>query len=162
MLANNVRGMFTDPTTSVVGFEKTFQVNHVASFLLTDLLKEQLIESRAPVINTFSIAARLYGKIGLDDLNNWRNYNPNTAYGNAKLANILFTGGSHDLFHDQGLSAVAFHPGFVATNFASDTKSRLQYYDSTKRISRTHRQAYDPDMVRAQWQRSADMLAIQR
>ena len=197
VLANNAGGMFSGPTVTRDGFEKTFQVNHLAPVLLTNLLLDKLIDSRAAVINTASIAARLYGKVKLDDLNNWREFNPNTAYGNAKLANILFTRGLHERFHDQGISTVAFHPGFIATNFASDTDSRLQYvyrtalkvfltsaeqggarlrhfiegqpnadwlsgryYGSTKRIRRTHRQAYDPDLVREHWQRSADMLGI--
>lgn len=197
VLANNAGGMFSGPTVTADGFEKTFQVNHLAPVLLTHLLIDKLIDSRAAVINTASIAARLYGKVKLDDLNNWREFNPNTAYGNAKLANILFTRGLHERFHAQGISTVAFHPGFIATNFASDTNSRLQYvyrtalkvfltsaeqggarlrhfiagqpnvdwlsgryYGSTKRIRRTHRQAYDPDLVREHWQRSADMLGI--
>lgn len=197
VLANNAGGMFSGPTLTPDGFEKTFQVNHLAPVLLTHLLIDKLIDSRAAVINTASIAARLYGRVKLDDLNNWREFNPNTAYGNAKLANILFTRGLHERFHAQGISTVAFHPGFIATNFASDTNSRLQYvyrtalkvfltsaeqggarlrhfiegqpnvdwlsgryYGSTKRIRRTHRQAYDPDLVREHWQRSADMLGI--
>ncbi|MDN6152231.1 MAG: SDR family NAD(P)-dependent oxidoreductase [Yaniella sp.] len=127
VLANNAGGMFSGPTVTADGFEKTFQVNHLAPVLLTRLLIDKLIDSRAAVINTASIAARLYGKVKLDDLNNWREFNPNTAYGNAKLANILFTGGLHERFHAQGISTVAFHPGFIATNFASDTNSRLQY-----------------------------------
>lgn len=88
---------------------------------------DKLIASRAAVVNTSSIAARLYGNINLEDLHNWRTYNPNKAYGDAKLANILFTKGLHECFHTQGLSAVAFHPGVVATNFASDTTSGLHY-----------------------------------
>lgn len=198
VLANNAGGMFSGPTPTVDGFEKTFQVNHLAPVLLTNLLMDTLLDSRAAVINTASIAARMYGRIKLDDLNNWQRFNPNVAYGNAKLANILFTRGLHERFHDQGLSTVAFHPGFVATNFASDTNSRLQYvyrtalkvfltsaeqggvrlrhfiegqpgsdwvsgqyYGSSKRIVRTHRQAYDPAVVREHWQRSADMLGIE-
>lgn len=51
---------------------------------------------------------------------------PNKAYGDAKLANILFTKELHERFHSRGLSSVAFHPGNVATNFASDTDSHFQ------------------------------------
>ncbi|MFB9776598.1 hypothetical protein [Brevibacterium otitidis] len=57
----------------------------------------------------------------------WNRYRPNRAYGNAKLANILFTKGLHSRFHDQGLSSVAFHPGNVATSFASDTSSYFHW-----------------------------------
>lgn len=78
-------------------------------------------------MNTSSIGARLFGRIDLDDIQTWNRYRPNRAYGNAKLANILFTKGLHDRFHDQGLSSVAFHPGNVASSFASDTDSYFRW-----------------------------------
>lgn len=128
VLANNAGGILSGPMATQDGFEKTFQINHLAPYLLTYLLREQLLDSHATVVNTASIAARLYGNIDLEDLNGWKHYNPNRAYGNAKLANILFTRALHERFHARGISTVAFHPGFVATNFASDTNSRLQYF----------------------------------
>ncbi|MGC7098591.1 SDR family NAD(P)-dependent oxidoreductase [Amycolatopsis lurida] len=128
VLANNAGGLFSGPTRTVDGFEKTFQVNHLAPYLLTHLLIERLLHSRATVVNTSSAGARLYGRIDLDDLNSWKNFNANRAYGNAKLANILFTKGLHERFHAHGLSSVAFHPGPVATNFASDTTSYLRWF----------------------------------
>lgn len=136
VLANNAGGMFSGPTATPNGFEKTFQVNHLAPYLLTHLLIDTLIESRAAVVNTSSIGARLFGKIDLDDLNNWRNFTPNKAYGDAKLANILFTKGLHERFRERGLSSVAFHPGNVATNFASETDSyfRRVYHGVLKRF----------------------------
>lgn len=73
-------------------FELTFQVNHLAPFLLTRLLMDQLIASRAKVIQTASVAANMYGsKFNIYDLNNERDYQPHLAYSNGKLANILFT-----------------------------------------------------------------------
>lgn len=197
VLANNAGGMFSGPIATHDGFEKTFQVNHLAPYLLTNLLIGKLLDSRATVVNTSSVGARLFGNIDLDDLNNWNGFAPNKAYGDAKLANILFAKGLHGRFHERGLSSVAFHPGNVATNFASDTDSYFQrvyhgvlkrflispqhggarlrhfidgspgstwvsgeYYGTPKRIGRTNRQAYDPEMVREHWQRSADMLGI--
>lgn len=134
VLANNAGGMFSGPTTTPDGFEKTFQINHLAPFLLTHLLIDVLVDSRASVVNTSSIGARLFGNIDLDDLNTWHSYTPNRAYGNGKLANILFTRGLHERFHGHGLSTVAFHPGNVATNFASDTDScfRRVYHGALK------------------------------
>lgn len=126
VLANNAGGMFSGPTVTQDGFEKTFQVNHLAPYLLTHLLIDKLIGSRSAVVNTSSIGARLYGHIDLEDLNNWAGFSPNKAYGDAKLANILFTKELHERFHGRGLSSVAFHPGNVATNFASDTDSCFQ------------------------------------
>ncbi|WP_447587837.1 SDR family NAD(P)-dependent oxidoreductase [Microbacterium lacticum] len=127
VLANNAGGMFSGPTRTVDGFEKTFQVNHLAPYLLTHLLLDRLLASRAAVVNTSSIGARLFGRIDLDDIQTWNGYRPNGAYGNAKLANILFTKALHERFHDEGLSSVAFHPGNVATSFASDTSSYFRW-----------------------------------
>lgn len=127
VLANNAGGLFAGPVTTQDGFEKTFQVNHLAPFLLTHQLTDVLLASDAAVINTSSIGARLFGNIDIDDLNNFHHFTPNKAYGDAKLANILFTKGLHARFHDQGLTSVAFHPGNVATNFASDTTSYFRW-----------------------------------
>jgi len=87
------------------------QVNHLSPYLLTNLLMDTLIGSKAAVVQTSSIAARMFGHIDLDDLNNDKKYSPNKAYGDSKLANILFTVELHRRFHDKGLSAAAFHPG---------------------------------------------------
>lgn len=139
VLANNAGGMFSGPVTTADGFEKTFQVNHLASFLLTFLLKNLLVSSHASVINTSSIAARMYGNLDIDDLNTWHGFTANRAYGNAKLANILFTKGLHERFHESGLSAVAFHPGVVATNFAANSDNYMQqiYHSVLRRFLST-------------------------
>ncbi len=88
---------------------------------------DRLIASNAAVIQSSSIGAKAFGHIDLDDLNNAKKWNPNKAYGDGKLANILFTRELHRRYHSQGLSAVAFHPGTVATNFASDTTSPIRF-----------------------------------
>lgn len=126
VLANNAGGIFTRVST-VDGFDKTLQVNHLAPFLLTHLLLDRLLESRAAVIQTSSAAHRAFGRIDLDDLENARGWRPEKAYGDAKLANVLFTKELHRRFGDQGLSAVAFHPGNIATNFANDTSSVMRF-----------------------------------
>jgi len=123
VLANNAGGVFGSHETTVDGFEKTFQVNHLAPFLLTNLLLPTLIQSSATVIQTASIAARLYGKLDVGDLNNDRRYSPNKAYGDSKLENILFTGELHRRYQSQGLAAAAFHPGLIASSFATETTS---------------------------------------
>ena len=60
VLANNAGGMFAQREVTVDGFEKTFQVNHLAGFLLTNLLRDVLVESRASVIQTASVDDRAY------------------------------------------------------------------------------------------------------
>lgn len=125
VLANNAGGIFDGPVRTADGFEKSFQVNHLAPYLLTNLLIDKLLASRATVVGTASIAARLFGDPDINDLNTWREFTPNRAYGNAKLANILFAKQLHERFHHQGLNAVAFHPGVLATSFAGQTSGML-------------------------------------
>jgi NAD(P)-dependent dehydrogenase (short-subunit alcohol dehydrogenase family) len=136
VLANNAGGIFGDQTPTVDGFEKTIQVNHLAPFLLTNLLLPQLLAAEAAVINTSSVGHRLFGLIDVDDLDNRRKYSANKAYGDAKLANVLFTKSLHAKFHGLGLSAVAFHPGVVGTNFAAGSSSvmRLIYRTPLRRL----------------------------
>lgn len=136
VLANNAGGIFGDRTPTVDGFEKTMQVNHLAPFLLTNLLLPALLRAGGAVINTSSVAHRLFGHIDVDDLDNARRFSPNKAYGDAKLANVLFAESLHERFHAQGLSAVAFHPGTVQTNFASESSSimRLVYRTPLRRL----------------------------
>jgi NAD(P)-dependent dehydrogenase (short-subunit alcohol dehydrogenase family) len=124
VLANNAGGVFGDPTRTVDGFEKTIQVNHLAPFLLTNLLMPVLAASGASIIQTSSDAARISGKLVIDDLDNEAGRSPVRAYGDAKLANILFTSELDRRYGGSGIASAAFHPGTVATNFASDTASR--------------------------------------
>jgi len=128
VLANNAGGIMGDRELTVDGFEKTFQVNHLAPFLLTSLLSERLVSSRATVIATASVANRLYGHLDLDDLGNERAYSPNKAYGDAKLANILFARELDRRYGDAGLAAVSFHPGVVRTGFATDSTSPMRFF----------------------------------
>jgi NAD(P)-dependent dehydrogenase (short-subunit alcohol dehydrogenase family) len=131
VLVNNAGGIFGDRARTVDGFEKTLQVNHLAPFLLTNLLMPALLAGDASVINTSSAAARLFGNIDLEDLNNDRRFSANKAYGDSKLANVLFTKELHRRFHADGLSAAAFHPGPVATGFASDSTSVMRWIYQT-------------------------------
>lgn len=139
VLANNAGGIFGDRTPTVDGHEKTIQVNHLAPFLLTNLLLPRLLRSRGAVINTSSVGHRLFGDLDVDDLDNERRFSANKAYGDAKLANVLFAKSLHTRFHADGLSAVAFHPGTVRTNFAADSSSlmRLVYRSFLGRLMLT-------------------------
>lgn len=130
VLANNAGGIMGDREVTTDGFEKTFQVNHLGGFLLTHLLMPKLTASNATVIQTASMAAKVFSRFDPDDLQNEASYSPQSAYGNSKLANILFTRELQRRFGDEGISAVAFHPGVVASNFASDTTHlmRLVYH----------------------------------
>jgi NAD(P)-dependent dehydrogenase (short-subunit alcohol dehydrogenase family) len=136
VLANNAGGVFGDRTKTIDGFEQTFQINHLAPFLLTKLLIDKLAASGATVVQTSSVAARLAGKLDVNDLDHDRNFTPVRAYSSAKLENILFTKELHRRYHSRGISAAAFHPGNVATNFGTQSQSRLMKFIATNRITR--------------------------
>jgi len=126
VLANNAGGIMGSHELTADGHEKTFQVNHLAPFLLTIELMDVLTASRATVINTSS-AANGFGRLDLNDLNSARSYSTNRAYGTAKLANILFTSELQNRYGAAGISTAAFHPGVVATNFAAESTSWFRH-----------------------------------
>lgn len=115
VLVNNVGGIVASRRTTPDGHEMTLQVNHLSGFLLTGLLRRRLEESNAVVINTSSAAHR-FGHIDFDDLESERHYGAFRVYGTTKMMNILHAMEVSRRF--QGVSAVSFHPGSVATGFA--------------------------------------------
>lgn len=145
VLANNAGGIMGQRALTVDGHEKTFQINHLAHFLLTTELMDVLTASHATIINTSSAANSLFGKLDIEDLDAAGKYSPNRAYGNAKLANILFTTELHNRYNAEGISTAAFHPGGVATNFAADSTSpmRFAYTSFLKRFMLTPDQGAD-------------------
>ncbi|WP_197376300.1 SDR family NAD(P)-dependent oxidoreductase [Mycolicibacterium baixiangningiae] len=124
VLANNAGGMMNTREMTVDGFEKTFQVNHLAPMLLTTLLLDRLVESGASVLNTSSMANK-FARVDFDDLDAVQQQNGSLAYGTSKLANILFTKELHRRYHPSGISTAAFHPGPVASNFSAEVKNPL-------------------------------------
>ncbi|MBM2621549.1 SDR family NAD(P)-dependent oxidoreductase [Actinoplanes sp. LDG1-06] len=138
VLANNAGGIFGAAKRTGDGFETTFQINHLAPFLLTKLLLDKLIASRATVIQTASVGARLAPRIDLDDLNMERRFESMRAYSASKLENILFTRELHRRYHDRGLNAVAIHPGNVASGFGAGTDNRLVRVIATNRLFRRY------------------------
>jgi NAD(P)-dependent dehydrogenase (short-subunit alcohol dehydrogenase family) len=144
VLVNNAGGIMGKRELTVDGHEKTFQVNHLAPFLLTSELMEVLTASKATVINTSS-AANGFGRLDIDDLDSARKYSTNRAYSTGKLANILFTTELHRRYNAAGISAAAFHPGGVATNFAAESTSpfRFAYKSFLSRFLLTPEQGAD-------------------
>ena len=128
VLANNAGGIFGERAVTRDGFEMTFQVNHLAGFLLTNLLLDRLIDSGASVIQTSSEAARRFARFDIDDLQSERSFSSNAAYGNAKLANVLFTKELHRRFGDAGINAVAFHPGVIGSGFAGASRGPMHWF----------------------------------
>ncbi len=118
-LANNAGGAFDGPFPTADGFERTWQVNVVAPFLLTSLLRENL--EYANVVQTASVANMLMSRFDPNDPNTFDNFSAERAYGNAKLGDILMT----RYFHVHGLNSVAFHPGVLATNFGKSNSGNI-------------------------------------
>ncbi len=116
VLVNNAGGFFLRRELSVDGYEKTFALNHLSYHLLTNLL-EELLRASAParVVNVASVSHR-DAQIHFDDLQLSRGYGIGLkAYGQSKLANVLF---SHELarrLSGSGVTSNALHPGFVRT-----------------------------------------------
>jgi NAD(P)-dependent dehydrogenase (short-subunit alcohol dehydrogenase family) len=144
VLANNAGGIMGKRELTVDGHEKTFQVNHLAPFLLTNELMDVLTASTSTVINTSS-AANAFGNVDLEDLDAAGKYSTNKAYGTAKLENILFTTELHHRYNAAGIATAAFHPGGVATNFAAESTSwvRFAYKTFIKRFMLTPDQGAD-------------------
>jgi NAD(P)-dependent dehydrogenase (short-subunit alcohol dehydrogenase family) len=143
VLINNAGTVVGSRSTTVDGYETTFATNHLGPFLFTDLLTELLVAS-APsrVINTASVA-HTYAKDGIlfDDLGfSDRRYKFMEVYGHSKLANILHAVELNARYGDDGVTAVAIHPGVVRTGLGSGS-------------SRIVRLAY---MVGGRWMRSPD------
>jgi NAD(P)-dependent dehydrogenase (short-subunit alcohol dehydrogenase family) len=101
------------------GIEMTFALNHLAAFLLTNLLLDTLKASAPARIINVSSNAHASGKIEFDNLQGERQYGPK-AYDNSKLANILFTMELARRLEGTRVTVNALHPGFVATGFAKN------------------------------------------
>jgi NAD(P)-dependent dehydrogenase (short-subunit alcohol dehydrogenase family) len=119
ILLNNAGGFFLRRQLSVDGIEMTFALNHLASFLLTDLLLDTIKASAPARIINVSSDAHASGKIEFDNLQGERDFRP-SAYDNSKLANILFTLELARRLEGTGVTVNALHPGFVATGFAKN------------------------------------------
>ena len=114
VLANNAGALFASRKETAEGFEQTFALNHLAPFLLTNLLRDRLVGGR--VVTTASDAHKS-GRLALDDLQSEKSYSAR-AYGTSKLCNILFT---RELARRaRELHANCFHPGVVRTGFAKN------------------------------------------
>ncbi len=128
VLANNAGGAQNERKLTEDGFERTFQINLLAQFLLTNLLLDKLAASHATVIQTASIAANLFGAdYDPADPESEKLYTPFRAYGRAKLEDILFTRELQRRYGDRGICAVAFEPGVVRTNFGSESTAFVNF-----------------------------------
>ncbi len=123
VLVNNAGIIQSKRTETPDGIELTLAVNHLAPFLLTNLLLDLLEKSAPSRIITVSSEARRGTEIDFDDLQSERRYRAFRVYGMTKLANILFTYELAERLEGTGVVANCLHPGSVNTNFANDNRS---------------------------------------
>jgi retinol dehydrogenase 12 len=123
VLVNNAGLIQSRRTETPDGIELTLAVNHLAPFLLTNLLLEVLKGSAPSRIITVSSEARRNAQIDFDDLQSQRRYRAFPVYGMTKLANILFTYELAERLRGTGVVASCLHPGCVNTNFGNNNRS---------------------------------------
>lgn len=115
VLANNAGAIFASRGETAEGLERTFALNHLSVFLLTNLLRERLTGAR--VVTTASDAHKA-ARLDLDDLESQNSYAAMRVYGTSKLCNILFT---RELARRAPeLHANCLHPGVVRTGFGKN------------------------------------------
>src|SRR4051794_30214859 len=119
VLVNNAGTVFDKRTLTGDGIEATFAVNHLAGFLLTELLLDRLVESAPARIVTTSSIGHFSGTMDFDDLGFESGYQIMRAYSRSKLANVLHTRHLARRLDGTGVTANCLHPGAVATNIWS-------------------------------------------
>jgi NAD(P)-dependent dehydrogenase (short-subunit alcohol dehydrogenase family) len=125
VLVKNAGLMLVSRRETVDRYEMTFQVNHLGPFLLTNLLRDQLVAGDdARVVNVASDAHKGARRgLDFDDLQSKKTYRSYSVYSRTKLANILFTRELARRWDDTGVTANSVHPGFVASRFGRDGDS---------------------------------------
>jgi len=133
VLINNAGAMFGTRQLTEDGLERTFALNHMSYFMMTQGLRDRLVASPpARVVNTAS-DAHTSGTVDFDDLQSEKAYRPNLwdwmryggpafkVYARSKLMNILYTRELARKLAGTGVTANSLHPGFVATRFGDQT-----------------------------------------
>jgi NAD(P)-dependent dehydrogenase (short-subunit alcohol dehydrogenase family) len=129
ILITNAGIMMTPESRTVEGFESQFGINHLAHFLLFQLLKPTLIASATPefgsrVISLSSISHRT-GSINFSDISSEKGYDPVAAYAQSKLANIYMANAINRKYAQRGLHAMSVMPGGIWTNLQSNMPASL-------------------------------------
>lgn len=117
VLINNAGGINAERKVTPDGLEYTFATNYLAPFLLTDLLLDVLKASAPSRIVNVSSVAHTRGTIDFADLQGEHRYSFTKAYGQSKLAQILFTYELAERLNGTGVTVNALHPGVVSSNF---------------------------------------------
>jgi retinol dehydrogenase 12 len=125
VLVNNAGLVAGRRRTTADGLDEVFAVNHLAPFLLTNLLLPSLTSAQARVI-TVTSDAHAAARLDLDDLQLERGWDSWRAYANSKLANILFTRELARRLEGTGATANCAHPGVVRSGFGREARLPLR------------------------------------
>ena len=118
ILINNAGGIFVKNELTKNNIERTFQVNYLSHFLLTEiLLKNKILKSKAHILNVSSIVHKR-GEINLDDINNLQNYNAVKSYAQSKLSQIMWGYYLSEKHKEIYINSV--HPGIIGTRLLSN------------------------------------------
>jgi retinol dehydrogenase 14 len=126
VLVNNVGGYWNTRHLTADGLERTFAVNHLASFLLTNLLLDRLKQSAPARVVTVASHAQAMGRVDFEDLQGQRSYSGARAYNQSKLANVLFTYELARRLQATSVTANVLHPGVVRTSFGAEDPAIVQ------------------------------------
>ena len=126
VLVNNVGGYWNTRSTTADGLEHTLAVNHLAAFLLTNLLLDRLRRSAPARVVTVASNAQRLGRIDFEDLQGSHSYSGARAYNQSKLANVMFTYTLARRLPAEEVTANAVHPGLVSTSFGAEDPARSQ------------------------------------
>ncbi len=120
VLLNNVGGFWAHRHVTADGLEHTFALNHLAPFLLTNLLLDRLVASAPARVVTVSSGAQSMGTVNFDDLMGEQNYSGSRAYNQSKLANVMFAYELAKRLEGTGVTSTALHPGLTSTAFSAE------------------------------------------
>jgi len=126
VLINNAGLVLNERQVTPDGYEHVFAVNHLAPFLLTNLLRPKLTASAPARVITVSSDAHTAARLDLDDPNLEHGWSSWRSYSNSKLANILFTRELARRLDGTGVTANCMHPGVVRTGFGRDARPLMR------------------------------------
>jgi retinol dehydrogenase 14 len=144
VLVNNAGLVQSTRTETADGLESTFAINHLAPFLLTNLLLDMLKQSAPSRVVTVSSEAERWGNIDFDDLQSKKKYRGFPVYGMTKLANIMFTYELAERLKGTDVTATCMHPGAVNTRFGTNNRGPMTIlFRAFKPFMRTPEQGAD-------------------
>ena len=128
ILVNNAGAIFNDRQLTADGIEHTFALNHLASFLLTNLLLGRLRDNSPARIVNLASNASVFGRLSLDNLQGERSYTGLGAYARSKLANIIFTRTLANRLQDSEVTVNCLHPGTIISHITDHNAAPVRLY----------------------------------